>query len=98
MSLLAHSLDFINSLPLALPNPPPAPPPGFEGPVGVILGWVKWVALIVAVLGVIIIGGKMAINVRRGEAAGELGGLLYVGVGCILIGTAVSLVGFISGS
>jgi H+/gluconate symporter-like permease len=60
MSLLAHSFDFINSLPLALPNPPPAPPPGFEGPVGVILGWVKWVALIVAVLGVIIIGGKRA--------------------------------------
>jgi hypothetical protein len=36
--------------------------------------------------------------VRRGEAAGELGGLLYVGLGCILIGAAASIVGFISGS
>ena len=42
--------------------------------------------------------GKLAINVRRGEAAGELGGLLYVGRGCILIGAAASVVGFISGS
>ena len=58
----------------------------------------KWIGLIVAVLGVIIIGAKLAINVRRGEAAGELGGLLYVGLGCILIGAAVSLVGFLSGS
>ncbi len=98
MSLIAHVLELITSIPVAIPDPDPVAPPGFEGPIGVILGWVKWLGLIVAVLGVIIIGGKMAINVRRGEAAGELGQLLYVGLGCILIGAAVSLVGFLSGS
>ena len=98
MSLLAHSFDLINSLPADIPDPGPVAPPGFAGPVAVIMGWVKWVGLVVAVLGVIIIGGKLAINVRRGEAAGELGGLLYVGLGCILIGAAASIVGFISGS
>ncbi len=98
MSLIAHVLEVLTSIPVAIPDPDPVAPPGFEGPIGVILGWVKWLGLIVAVLGVIIIGGKMAINVRRGEAAGELGQLLYVGLGCILIGAAVSLVGFLSGS
>ncbi len=98
MSLIAHSFDLLGSVPFAIPDPGPVAPPGFEGPVGIILGWVKWIGLIVAVLGVIIIGAKLAINVRRGEAAGELGGLLYVGLGCILIGAAVSLVGFLSGS
>ena len=73
MSLLAHSFDLINSLPTDIPDPGPVAPPGFAGPVAVIMGWVKWVGLIVAVLGVIIIGAKLAINVRRGEAAGELG-------------------------
>lgn len=97
MSLIAATAEVLVSLPLAIPDPDPVPPPGFEGPVGVILSWVKWLGLIVAVLGIVIIGGKMAINVRRGEAAGELGQLLYVGLGCILIGAAVSLVGFLSG-
>jgi hypothetical protein len=98
MSLLVHWSDLINSVPLDIPDPGPVAPPGFAGPVGIIMGWAKWVGLIVAVLGVIIIGAKLAINVRRGEAAGELGGLLYVGLGCILIGAAASLVGFLSGS
>lgn len=98
MSLLAHSLDLLSSVPAAIPDPGPVAPPGFAGPVRIILGWVKWIGLIVAVLGVIIIGAKLAINVRRGEAAGELGGLLYVGLGCILIGAAASLVGFLSGN
>jgi hypothetical protein len=98
MSLFLHCLDILGSIPAAIPDPSPSAPPGFAGPIGIILGWAKWLGLIVAVLGVIIIGAKLAINVRRGEAAGELGGLLYVGLGCILIGAAASLVGFLSGN
>lgn len=98
MSLIATALDVLSSVPLDIPDPDPAPPPGAEGPVTVILGWAKWVALIVAVIGVIIIAAKIAINIRRGEAAGELGGLLYIAVACILVGSAVSLVGFLSGA
>jgi hypothetical protein len=98
MSLLVHTFDILSFVPAALPDPGPVAPPGFAGPIGIILGWAKWLGLIVAVLGIIIIGAKLTINVRRGEAAGELGGLLYVGLGCILIGAAASLVGFLSGN
>jgi len=41
MSLIAHSFDLLNSVPFAIPDPGPVAPPGFEGPVGIILGWVK---------------------------------------------------------
>jgi hypothetical protein len=98
MSLLAHAFDILSTTPATIPDPSPSAPPGFAGPIAIILGWAKWLGLIIAVLGVIIIGAKLAINVRRGEAAGELGGLLYVGLGCILIGAAASLVGFLSGN
>lgn len=99
MTLLTLAETILSlSLPLAIPDPEPVAPPGAEGPVGVILSWVKWIALIVAVIGVIVIAAKIAINIRRGEAAGELGGLLYIAVACILVGSAVSLVGFVSGA
>ena len=39
MSLLAHSFDLINSLPTDIPDPGPVAPPGFAGPVAVIMGW-----------------------------------------------------------
>jgi len=97
MSLLASVLDTLSTIPQALPDPEPVAPPGFEGPVGTIFGWLKWGGLALAIAGVMIIGAKMTINVRRGEAAGELGQLLYVALGCILIGAAASLVGFLSG-
>ena len=99
MSLLAHALDLIHVVPTVdIPNPDPVAPPGFEGPVGVIIGMAKWGGLALAVLGIIIIGAKLTITVRRGEAAGELGQLLYVALGCILIGAASSLIGFLVGS
>src|SRR4051794_1771886 len=98
MSLLASVVDALSTIPLAIPDPDPAPPPGFEGPVGILFGWLKWGGLAIAVAGVMIIGGKMAINIRRGEAAGELGQLLFVALGCILIDAAASLVGFLSGA
>ena len=98
MSFITSALDVLSSIPLAIPDPDPAPPPGFEGPIGVLFSWLKWGGLAVAVAGVMIIGAKMAINIRRGEAAGELGQLLFVALGCILIGAAASLVGFLSGS
>ncbi|MGE3194630.1 MAG: hypothetical protein AB7K08_14320 [Microbacteriaceae bacterium] len=98
MSLLATAVDVLTIVPTLIPDPDPVAPPGAEGPVAVILGWAKWLGLIAAVIGIIIIAVKIAINVRRGEAAGELGGLLYIAIACILVGSAVSLVGFISGA
>ncbi|CAN5344041.1 hypothetical protein BH09ACT5_BH09ACT5_24360 [soil metagenome] len=98
MSLITHVLEVVSTLPAAIPDPEPVAPPGFEGPVGILFGWLKWGGLALAVAGVMIIGGKMAINVRKGGAAGELGQLMIVAVGCILIGAAASLIGLISGS
>ncbi|MEO5536055.1 MAG: hypothetical protein ABIR17_13100 [Pseudolysinimonas sp.] len=98
MSLLVTALDVLTNVPTGIPDPEPVAPPGAEGPVAVLLSWAKWLGLIAAVVGIIIIAIKIAINVRRGEAAGELGGLLYIAIACILVGSAVSLVGFISGA
>lgn len=78
-----------------VPNPPPAAPPGSEKFVQ-IMGWAKWVALAVAVLGLIAAGAMMTISSRRGEGsehAGRIGGVL---AGVIVIGAAGAIVGFIA--
>jgi hypothetical protein len=98
MSLLVSALDVVISVPFAIPDPDPVPPPGFEGPVGLIIGMLRWGGLALAVVGIIIIAARMMINVRRGEAAHEVGALGYVGLGIILIGAAAALVGFIAGA
>lgn len=97
MSLLLAAVDVLANVPTLIPDPDPVAPPGAEAPVGLLLGWGKWIGLIAAVIGIIIIGVKITINIRRGEAAGELGGLLYVAIACILFGSAASIVGFLSG-
>ena len=97
MSLLASVLDTLSTFPLDIPDPDPVAPPGFEGPVGTILSWLKWGGLALAVGGLMIVGGMMAINQRRGEAAGELGLLGKILIGVIIIGAAASIVGFLSG-
>lgn len=96
MSLFALVVETLSAVSATIPDPAPVAPPGFEGPAAVILGWLKWGGLALAVAGIMIIGAKLAINIRRGEAASELGQLLYVALGCILIGAAASLVGFLA--
>lgn len=98
MSLLTSALDVVTSLPLDIPDPDPVVPPGFEGPTGLIIGMLRWGGLALAVVGIIIIAARMTINIRRGEAAHEVGGLGYVALAVILIGAASALVGFIAGA
>lgn len=98
MSLLASALDVVTSVPLGIPDPDPITPPGFEGPAGLIIGMLRWGGLTLAVIGIIIIAARMTINIRRGEAAHEVGGLGYVALAVILIGAAAALVGFIAGA
>ena len=99
MSLLLLANDLIAAsaaLPAAVvPDPGPGSmPPGFEG-FPTIMGWVKWLALGVAVIGLIILGGSMAVSARRGEG-GELGGWLgRILVGVIIIAAGTTLVGFV---
>jgi len=98
MTALAVLLDSLAIVPTFIPDPDPQAPPGFEGPAGVIIGWMRWGGFAVAVIGIIIIGVKLMVNIRRGEAASELGGLGYVAIGVILIGAASALVSFLIGA
>lgn len=70
-------------------------PPGVGGAFEDIMGWAKWIALGICVLGLIFIGARMAVNSRRGEG-GELLGALGMAMGgvCIIAG-AVAVVGFL---
>lgn len=69
-------------------------PPGFDKFIAV-LGWVKWLALGIAIVGIIIIGAKLTIDNRRGEGGQHLGSLGFAMIGIIIISGAVSLVSFL---
>lgn len=101
MSVTAAAAGFLmtigNYLPAALPDPQPVAPPGFEA-VATILGWAKWVALIIAILALIAVAVMFMINSRRGEGGEHVKGFVAVLVGVMVIGAATALVGFISGA
>lgn len=78
----------------ALPNPDPVQPPGTDGFV-TIMGWVKWVALAICILGLILAAAMMAINSRRGEGGEHAGRIGMVLAAVIIIGAAGTLVGFL---
>ncbi|RCV50308.1 hypothetical protein [Marinitenerispora sediminis] len=69
-------------------------PPGSEGFIA-ILGWAKWVALGICVLGLMIAGATMAIQSRRGEGGEHMGKIGMVLAGVIIISAATSLVSFL---
>ena len=48
-----------------VPNPAPVPVPGLAGPVNTIIGWGKWLVMILGVVGLLICGGQMAIGRRN---------------------------------
>ena len=97
-AILTAANDFAALLPQAdIPNPAPVQPPGTNGFV-TIMGWVKWVALAVCVIGIIVAGALMAINSRRGEGGEHVKTFVAILVGVMVIGAATALVGFISGS
>ncbi|PVZ93286.1 hypothetical protein DDQ50_16435 [Amnibacterium flavum] len=98
MTFLTLTADLLTALPAAVPDPGDGTmPPGFEGFV-VIMGWIKWLALGVAVIGLLILGATMAISSRRGEGM-EIGGWLgRILIGVIIIASAATLVGFLVGT
>ncbi len=94
LSQLGHDVVYYA---LALPDPEPVAPPGFEG-VGTILAWAKWVGLIAAILALIFVGILFMHNSRRGEGGEHIKTLVGILVGVMIIGAATALVGFISGA
>ncbi len=69
------------------------PSAGLAAKLNTILSWIAWVATAACVVGILIVGATMAIQHQRGRASEHMVGLMWVLVGCILIGTASSLVG-----
>lgn len=94
MQLLAAAADATTQLLPLVPNPDPIQPPGTEGLTS-IMGWVKWVALAVCVIGLIVAGAMMAVQSRRGEGGEHVGKIGMALGGVVVISAAASLVGFL---
>jgi type IV secretory pathway VirB2 component (pilin) len=92
--LMAHeTIHHLTVFAADMPTPTNGPPPGAEK-FQQVMGWVKWIALGVAVIGIMVIGAKLAIESRRGEGGAHLGALGTAMAGVIVISGAASLVGF----
>lgn len=74
-----------------IPNPTPVVPAQAAGLL-TILNWASGVGLILGVLGVIIVGIGMVIQLQRGEGAQAIGKLGWVLMGCIIITGAAGIV------
>jgi hypothetical protein len=91
--LLAHHLAGV--LAGGVPNPAPKAPPGLAKPVGTLLAWWKWGALVSGVFGLIGCGAMMAIGRRNRStlAADGATGIPWVLAGLTLITLASGIVG-----
>ena len=93
----AGDLAVLASTQAGLPDPAPIQPPGTEG-LTAILGWARWVALAVCILGLFAAGALMAVSSRRGEGGEHVGKIGMALAGVIVISAAVALVGFLAGT
>ncbi|GAA4193475.1 hypothetical protein GCM10022219_15300 [Microbacterium oryzae] len=94
-TVLATGSDLLTAVPLGIPNPDPVQPPGTEG-FNTVMGWAKWVALAVCILGLFAAGALMAINSRRGEGGEHVGKIGMALAGVIVISAAAALIGFLA--
>lgn len=94
-SVIATATDILAILPSQVPNPDPVQPPGTEG-LTTIMGWAKWVALAICVLGLMAAGALMAIQSRRGEGGEHVGKIGMALGGVIVISAGAALVGFLA--
>ena len=85
----------VAAVPLQIPGDPTAQqPPGTEG-ISTVMGWAKWVALAICILGLVAAGALMAIQSRRGEGGEHVGKIGMALGGVVVISAAGSLVGFL---
>ena len=97
IDLVLAAQDTVLALPAALPDSDPLAPPGIGESWNRMVGVGKWIALGIAVLGLFIIGGKMAYDSRRGETSEEVGSLIKLVLAVSLISGGVAVIGFIIG-
>ena len=74
-----------------IPTPTPVVP-AQAGGLLTILNWASGIGLVLGVLGVIIVGIGMVIQLRRGEGGESIGKLGWVLAGCIIITGASGIV------
>lgn len=76
-----------------VPNPGQGEAPPGSGGFLTVLNWTAWVVFGLAVLGVLITAGAMAINHRRGQGGEHLAALGWVCGGCVVAASASGIVG-----
>ena len=94
-SAITTATDVLAALPAQVPDPTPVQPPGTEG-LNTLMGWAKWVALAVCILGLFAAGALMAIQSRRGEGGEHVGKIGMALGGVIVISAGAALVGFLA--
>jgi len=78
-----------------VPDPAPVPPPGLTGPVQVILGWVKWGAVIAGTIGLSVCALMMMAGRRSRStvAADGAAGIPWVLLGLMLAAASSAITG-----
>ena len=95
MSSLPTAVAVVTERLASIADPGAVQPPGTEG-FTALMGWAKWVALAVCVLGLFGAGALMAIQSRRGEGGEHVGKIGMALGGVIVISAATALVGFLA--
>lgn len=80
----------------SIPSPPGPVAPPFGAQLLTLIASLQWVALALAIVGVIIVGIKMVISIRNGEGASHLGAFGWLFAGVVLIAAPTAVVGFIA--
>jgi len=94
-SVITVATDVLAAMPASVPDPAPVQPPGTEG-FNTVMGWAKWVALAICVLGLFAAGALMAVQSRRGEGGEHVGKIGMALGGVIVISAGAALVGFLA--
>lgn len=80
---------------VAFPQPPSPTPPPFANGLLQLVAVVQWVALAVAIVGLVLVGGRMVMNASMGEGSRDLGAVGKWGLGMFIIAGAASIGGFV---
>jgi hypothetical protein len=97
MELLLMTQDVIINAG-TLPDSDPIAPPGIGEAWNRMVGVGKWIALGICVLGLLVVGGKMAFDARRGETTEEISSVIKIVLAVSMVTGGASLITFISGA